>query len=189
LASFAALFDADVLASVRLTDIAIRLARTGLFRMLWSATIHNEWGRVVAKLHPHITAEQIDRRRSQMDLAMPQALVADFEMLVGGLALPDPDDRHVLAAAIKARADVIVTFNLKDFPDAALEPFGIEAQHPDVFLSYQRTLDETRFLRVIKEARAALINPPVTADDYVAGLRRQGLQTIADELEKAKPLI
>jgi predicted nucleic acid-binding protein len=189
LATFAALFDANVLASIRITDLSIRLARTGLFKIHWSDMIHDEWSRAVAKLHPHLTQEQITRRRSQMDHAMPQAMVAGFEQLISGLTLPDPDDRHVLAATLTAKADVIVTFNLKDFPSDVLDPFGIEAQHPDVFLSYQRTLDETRFLRIVKEAREALNEPPLSADEYIEGLRRQGLQTVADELGKAKPLI
>ncbi len=189
MASFAALFDADVLVSIRLTDLAIRLARTGLYRILWTADIHDEWMRAVGKTKPHLTHQQIQRRRDQMDRAMPQALVAGYESLTEALTLPDPNDRHVLAAAIAARADVIVTFNLKDYPIQALGQFGVEAQHPDVFFSYQRTLDETQFLQIVKEARAALINPPISADDYIGGLRRQGLQNIAGELEKAKPLI
>ncbi len=120
---------------------------------------------------------------------MPHALVTDYASLISGLSLPDPNDRHVLAAAIKGRADVIVTFNLKDFPNQELGQIGIEAQHPDVFFSYQRTLDETLFLRVVKEARAALQAPPSSPADYIGGLRRQGLQNVADELEKAMPLI
>lgn len=189
MASFSALFDANVLASIRLTDLSIRLARTGLFKIHWSDTIHDEWSRAVAQIHPNLTPQQITRRRGQMDRAVPQALVSGFEPLIPGLTLPDPDDRHVLAAAITAKADVIVTFDLKHFPNDVLDAFGIEAQHPDVFLSYQRTLDETRFLRIVKEARAALNQPPIDPDAYIDSLRRQGLQTIADELGKAKPLI
>lgn len=189
MASFSALYDADVLASIRLTDISIRLASTGLFRLLWSSTIHDEWSRAVARSHPHISPAQIARRREQMDRAMPQAKVMGYEHLVSSLTLPDIDDRHVLAAAIVGRADVIVTFNQRDFPDAVLVGYGLEAQHPDVFLNHQRTLDETRFLAVVKESRAALTNPPISADEYIDGLRRQGLQTVAAELDRAKRLI
>lgn len=189
MASFGALFDADVLVSMRITDLSIRLAMTGLFRMYWSEDIHDEWSRAVLKLHPHLSPAQINRRRQQMDRAIPQALVTGHDALIASLKLPDAGDRHVLAAAIAARADVIVTFNLRDFPGDALDAFGIEAQHPDVFLSYQRTLEETLFLRIAKEARAALTNPPITADDYIASLRRQGLITTADALANAKALI
>lgn len=189
MASFSALFDANVLVSARLTDLGIRLASTGLFRIHWTNHIHDEWVRAVRKLLPHLTVEQVNHRRKQMDRAIPQALVADYESLVAGLELPDADDRHVLAAAIKAGADVIVTFNLNDFPDGILRRFGIEAQHPDVFFSYQRTLNETLFLQIVKEARAALDNPPISRDEYIASMRRQGLQTIANDLEKARALI
>jgi len=69
-----------------------------------------------------------------MDQHATDALVTGYEELIDGLHLPDPDDRHVLAAAIRGRADVIVTCNLKDFPAGALKSYGIEAQHPDEFL-------------------------------------------------------
>ena len=124
-----------------------------------------------------------------MDEALPQALVTGYEGLIPNITLPDPDDRHVLAAAITGRADVIVTYNLKDFPEEALAPYGIEAQHPDVFLNHQRTLAENLFLDIIKEARAALVVRPFSSEEYIEHLRQCGLQIIAAELEKAKSLI
>ena len=95
----------------------------------------------------------------------------------------------MLAAAIVGRADVIVTFNLKDFPSESLEAYGIEAQHPDVFLNHQRTLDEALFLSAVKAVRARLSRPKYEVDAYLAHLRNAQLPIIAGELEKAKSLI
>lgn len=66
-----------------------------------------------------------------MDRHVPGALVTGFESLIPGIRLPDTDDRHVVTAAVKTRAEAIVTFNLKDFPEQALAPFGVRAIHPD----------------------------------------------------------
>jgi predicted nucleic acid-binding protein len=81
------------------------------------------------------TREQLDRTSSFMDRAVPDALVSGYESLIEGLRLPDPDDRHVLAAAIKCNASVLVTFNLRDFPKDVLDIFDVEAMHPDDFIA------------------------------------------------------
>jgi hypothetical protein len=91
------------------------------------------------------------------------------------LSLPDPNDRHVLAAAIKGRADVIVTANLEDFPAEVLERWGIEAQHPDAFLTGLFDLAQPAFLQAVKTVRARLKNPPKSAEDYLETLRAHGL--------------
>jgi hypothetical protein len=72
-----------------------------------------------------------------MDRAVPDCLVTGYEPLIEGLTLPDPNDRHILAAAIRCGAQIIVTLNLKDFPADVLDPYGVEAMHPDEFLEYQ----------------------------------------------------
>lgn len=110
-----------------------------------------------------------------MDKAIDDALVTGFESLVPGLTLPDPDDRHVLAAAITARADVIVTLNLKDFPAIALKPYSVEAQHPDIFVRHILDLDEPLALAAIRDHRASLKSPNFNSEDYLALLLRQGL--------------
>jgi len=130
---FTALLDASALYSMTITDLVIELARTGTFSARWSHDI-----RSLRSNRPDLDPSKIEARRAAMDAALPDCLVDDYQHLIPGLTLPDLDDRHVLAAAIAARADVIVTKNLKDFPPAALEPHGIEAQHPDTFLIHQR---------------------------------------------------
>ena len=126
-----ALFDACVLFPPSLRDFLVWLAISGACRARWSGTIHDEWIRNVLVHRPTVLKDSLDRCRELMDESVPDSLVMGFEALVAGLALPDPDDRHVLAAAIHGRADCIVTFNLKDFPKSSLSPYRIEAVHPD----------------------------------------------------------
>src|SRR5437660_782706 len=111
----------------------MHLALTGLFRARWSADVHEEWISNLLKKRPDLTRDKLERTRMLMDKHAVDALVTGYEDLIPALQLPDPDDRHVLAAAIRGRADVIVTMSLRDFPSAAIAPFGIEAQHPDEF--------------------------------------------------------
>ena len=114
-----------------------------------------------------------------MNLAIPDGLVIGHETLIAGLTLPDADDRHVLAAAIRCNASVIVTFNEKDFPASALAPYGIEAQHPDLFIDNLFDLDQAAVIAAAQRQRAQLKNPPLDVDRYLAVLLRQGLvQTV-----------
>lgn len=115
-----------------------------------------------------------------MDMHVRDCLVTCYEPLIDSLTLPDPDDRHVLAAAIKCSADMIVTFNLKDFPIQFLEPYGIEATHPDDFINFQLGLAPHVVAVAAKNHRASLKNPPKSIEDYLLALERQGLpQTVA----------
>ena len=107
------------------------LGLSGRFRARWSAQIHDEWKRNLLINRPDLTNAQLDRTSALMDLAIPDGLVTGHEALIAGLTLPDADDCHVLDAAIRCNASVIVTFNERNFPAAALAPYGIKAQHPD----------------------------------------------------------
>jgi PIN domain len=138
---FTAVYDACVLYPAPLRDFLMWLGLSGRFRARWSAQIHDEWKRNLLVNRPDLTATQLDRTSGLMDLAIPDALVTGHEVLVEGLSLPDPDDRHVLAAAIRCHASVIVTFNERDFPADVLESFGLEAQHPDLFVENLFDLD------------------------------------------------
>jgi hypothetical protein len=95
--------------------------------------------------------------------------------LVPALELPDPDDRHVLAAAIHCGADLILTFNLDDFPEHSLASCGIGACHPDLFLVDQLNLDAERVCLAMRQHRACLRNPPKTVEEYLATMEEQGL--------------
>ncbi len=158
------------------------LALSGRFRARWSAQIHEEWKRNLLKNRSDITPEQVDRTSALMDRAIPDALVTGHDVLVPGLNLPDADDRHVLAAAIRCNASVIVTFNERDFPESVLAPFGIEAQHPDEFAENLFDLDPAAVVAAAQRQRAQLKNPALTTDAYLDVLRRQGLVQTAKAL-------
>ena len=128
MSTFTALYDACVLYSAALRDLLMRLALTDLFRARWTDEIHDEWIRNVLANRPDLKREQLERTRTLMNAHVRDCLVNGYEDLIEGLDLPDPDDRHVLAAAIRTRASVIVTFNLDDFPADYLAKYGVEAQ-------------------------------------------------------------
>jgi hypothetical protein len=124
-----------------------------------------------------------------MNRSVPDCLVENHEGLIAGLVLPDPDDRHVLAAAIAGHADAIVTFNLKDFPSDALDPHLIEAIHPDDFVLNQLELRPFEALAAVKKMRARLNRPPQSAAELIATLARSGLPASAAHLRQAQALI
>lgn len=177
--AFTALFDACVLYPFTMRDLLLSLAVTDLFRARWTSRIQREWLTAATRAKPHL-AEALQQTQRTMEEAVLDAEVTGYEGLEATLELPDPDDRHVLAAVIVGRADVIVTVNLKDFPGSVLSPFRIEAQHPDEFVAHVLTLAPPIALGAIKEMRARLQNPPFAPGAFVDLLARQGLsQTVA----------
>jgi predicted nucleic acid-binding protein len=163
--AFTALYDANVLHPASLRDLLIRLGQTGLFRARWTEQILDEAIESILRRRPDLDPERLARTRALMCEAVADCLVTGYERLIEGLELPDPDDRHVLAAAIRCRAEVIVTSNVKDFPASALEPFNIEVQTPDVLL-----------LRVIVQQQAsALQKPTATVEELLDRLAGDGL--------------
>jgi predicted nucleic acid-binding protein len=117
MATFTALYDACVLYPAPLRDFLMRLALTDMYRARWTDRINDEWIGAVLRSRPDLKPEQLERTRSLMNESIRDCLVTEYDSLIDALTLPDPDDRHVVAAAIRARADVIVTFNLNDFPN------------------------------------------------------------------------
>lgn len=136
MAHFVALYDACVLHPAPLRDLLMHLAVSGLYRARWTNRIHEEWIRSVLARRPDVLREALERSRQAMDDHVDDCLVSGYEGLESQLALPDPDDRHVVAAAILCQAGTIVTYNLKDFPEDVLAPLGITAQHPDQFIEH-----------------------------------------------------
>lgn len=163
-----------------LRDLLMHVALTDLYRAKWTYLIHDEWIRNLLKNRQDLTKENLERTRDLMDAHVRDCLVTGFEDLIDAVTLPDPGDRHVLAAAIRSGADVIVTFNLKHYPASALAKYGIEAQHPDEILSYQLDLASNLVCAAAKRHRASLRKHPKTVEDYLATLEAQGLaQTVA----------
>jgi predicted nucleic acid-binding protein len=177
---FTVVYDACVLYPAPLRSFLMYLAMTDLYRARWSNDIHEEWMHNVQKDYPGFTRQQAEKIRDLMNAHVADCVVTGYESLVPALTLPDPDDRHVLAAAIRCGADLIVTFNLKDFPDEAVKPYGIEAQHPDQFLTHQLDLAPNLVCAAAKRQRASLKNPPMNVEEYLESLERQGLaQTVS----------
>ncbi|MGP6460949.1 PIN domain-containing protein [Pseudomonas parakoreensis] len=172
---FTAVYDACVLYPAPLRDFLMWLALSGRFRARWTPEIHREWKRNLLKNRTDLTIEQLDRTSELMDRAIPDACVYDFEDLITGLSLPDTNDRHVLAAAIRCGAGVIVSFNLKDFPDTCLAPYGVEAQHPDEFVENLFHLDQAVVIAAAQRQRQQLKLPPMEVEPFLDLLRRQGL--------------
>lgn len=178
-----AVLDACVIYPPTLRDVLMWLAVVNAYEPRWTEEIHAEWMRNVLADRPDVTLPQLERTRRLMDTTNPKSLISGYEQHLPTLTLPDENDRHVIAAAIEAKASVIVTFNLKDFPRRALSPYGIRALAPDVFLETLFTQNTLRFLRGIRQHRASLERPPKTAEEYLSAMRAQGLLAIAGRLE------
>jgi hypothetical protein len=181
--SCTALLDANVLYPAPMRDLLLQLAVMDLFRAKWTADIHREWIEALLRNEPHRERAALERTRDLMDKSTRDCLVSGYEAMIPSLMLPDPDDRHVLAAAIIARCDVVVTQNLKDFPAAAIAPYGIDVQHPDEFLCSRLHLAQRLFCGAVRKVRLRLKNPPYTIDAYLDTLTRHGLVATASELK------
>jgi hypothetical protein len=133
--------------------------------------------------------KKLERTRDLMNLNTRDCLITGYDNLIPVLQLPDPNDRHVLAAAIIGRCDVIVTQNIKDFPDEELNNYGIEVQHPDEFLCNHLNLAPGLFCSAIRKVRKRLKKPPFTSQQFLEMLTRQGLVATAAELEQFADVI
>lgn len=189
MSQFTVVYDACVLYPAPLRSLLMYLAMTDLYRARWTNEIHEEWMRNITKDYPDITRQQAERIRDLMNAHVLDGVVTGYESLIPSLTLPDADDRHVLAAAIHCGADIIVTFNLKDFPEDALKPYGIEAQHPDHFLSQQFGLAPSVVCAAAKRQRQSLKKPPLTTEEFFTALERQGLAQTASCLRQFAELI
>jgi predicted nucleic acid-binding protein len=183
------LFDASVLYAAPLRDLLLELAVSDLFHAKWTEQINDEWISHLLANRPDLTAAQLSRTRMLMHVHVRDCLVEDYEALIDTLTLPDPDDRHVLAAAIKGHADVIMTFNLVDFPAATLALYGIEAQHPDTFLSSLLDVDTAEVCAAARRVRARLRQPPLDVAAYLAALERSSLPITAASFRALQALL
>ena len=162
--AFTVLLDANVLYPVTLCDALLRLAYAGLFQVRWSQEILDEMARNVKENGPEAGYDSVDRRVHHMKQAFPEAMVVGYEGLIPSMT-NDPKDRHVLAAAVTGRADLIVTSNLRDFPRSACEPYNIDVRGPDDFLCYQWDLENREFLvSVLERWASVLYKPPLTLE-------------------------
>lgn len=178
---FTVILDANVLYPYRKRDLLLWFYHYGLFRARWSHDIINEWTQSLLKDRPDLK-DSLIKQQSTMSKHFPEAIVHDYEPLSRGLTLPDPNDRHVLAAAIKCGAQHIITENLKDFPNEALHPYDIEAISADEFLNRTFHLYNAQALTIMKERRQTYNNPAFTAPEFIMDLTAKGLPKLATSL-------
>lgn len=179
---FIVLLDANVLYPFRMRDALLRFAEAGLFRARWSAKIMDEWQTALLASRPELE-ESLRQQVSAMSRAFPEALVTGYHKLIPALELPDENDRHVLAAAIVADAEHIVTENLKDFPDEALEPYGLCAVTADDFLESTFEHYPAQAVGALRTMRRAYRNPEFTPDQFIFDLQSKGLPKTALRLK------
>jgi hypothetical protein len=174
-----AVFDPCVLYPFHLRNILVQAAVDRLIEARWTDAIHQEWIRSLAAAAPSMPPDRLQIARSLIDAALPAAAVRDYEMHIAAVVLPDPDDRHVVAAGIAAGASVILTWNLRDFPVGALIHHGLVAQTPERFLV--ELYDDAPDLMVgsLANARRNLTKTLVSRADFVDVMRNQRLNELA----------
>lgn len=184
---YTALIDACSLVSAPRRDLLLTLAEAEFFRLRWSAEILDETERAIARLHAE--RGQADptgaarRNRQAMETAFDDALVASFDDFRPACAgLPDAGDAHVLAAALKTEAQMIVTENLKHFPADVLRPLNIEAKSADAFIADTLSLHIARGVAAVRQLRTRLKKPAMDAEDYLLRLEAHGLAQTVNEL-------
>ncbi len=172
-----AALDACVLGGALRRNILLSLAEADLFRPKWSARILEETQKAISKM----TKSKTDgsRQREKIEDAFPEALVTEYESLEKDLNLPDADDRHVLAAAIKASASVIVTDNLVHFPVKALRPYALKAMSANDFIIEMVEFDLPRDLLALERMRRRFKKPMMSKADLIHKTKAQGLPGVA----------
>lgn len=184
-----AVYDACVLYPFHLRNVLIQCAVDGLTVARWTNEIHAEWIRNLANNSPDIPVARLEATRDRMMAVLPEADVSNYQALIPNLSLPDPDDRHVLAAAIAGQAAVIVTWNLKHFPASQLQPLGIACLSPDDFLMRLHADFPDALTASVLRARQNLRRTLPSAEEFIDALERQGLTTFSAMLRSAKSVL
>jgi predicted nucleic acid-binding protein len=185
-----AVYDACVLYPFHLRNVLIQCAFDGLVEARWTDDIHAEWMRNLAANSPEMPLKRLQATRDLMKAALSDADVADYRSLISSLSLPDPDDRHVLAAAIAGKASLIVTWNLKHFPAAGLRPHGVSAISPDDFLVTLHSTYRSVLIASVQRARQNLRKTLPSVEAFIDALDARGLKAFSTVLrQRATQLI
>lgn len=176
------ILDACVLFPAPLRDFLMHLALLDVFQARWTDEIHAEWIRNVLKIRPDLTEKQLNRTKDLMNLHVRDCLVENYENLIDKISLPDENDRHVLATAIKAKAEIILTFNLRDFPNEILEKYNLKAISPDKLLVDLFDSNADNFNLAFERQLKSLKKPPKTADELLQILESQRLEKTIEKL-------
>jgi predicted nucleic acid-binding protein len=184
---YTAFIDACALAGALQRNLMLTLAEAEFFRVRWSEKVLDETQTaieaIVAKKGDPDPARAAIRARGAMEQAFEDAMVEDFEdflALCGGL--PDKKDAHVLAAALKTKADVLVTDNVKHFPPGQLAAFGVAVRTADEFIADTIMLDEGRAVPALRRMRERFLKPNLTADELLLRMEAVGLTETVDVL-------
>lgn len=185
---FVVVLDANVLYPFRIRDTLLNFYHAGLFRGRWTSKILDEWTSNLLDRKPELKTS-IDAQLEAMSKAFPEAMVVGYDDLISALTLPDPNDRHVLAAAIRCGAQHIVTQNLRDFPNDVLEQYSIEAIDADEFLSRTFELYTTEATEILRNMRQNYKNPPFTPSEFVLDLTAKGLPKLASQIRPMRTFL
>jgi len=179
-----AVCDACVLYPFHLRNILVQASVDGLYEARWTDEIHDEWTRNLIASIPEIPPQRLQLTRQLMERALPDAKVSGFHRHVDDIRLPDPDDRHVVAAAIEVKATHILTWNLRDFPTAELKKHGLMRQTPDAFLAglYDRVPDVV--IASLANARRNLSRSGMSGPDFLEVLRNQKLLQLGRRVQR-----
>lgn len=180
---FVVVLDTNVLYPFRMRDALFHFAEAGLFRARWTAEILEEWRAALIKNKPQL-AESIALQMQAIERVFPEGCVDGYQDLIEALQLPDPNDRHVLAAAIVADAEHIITENIKDFPEDAIKKYGIEAVTADDFLASTFELYPADATAALRTMRRNYNNPPINPGEFIFDLQGKGMPKLASMLKQ-----
>jgi hypothetical protein len=181
-----AVFDACILYPFHLRNIVVQAAVDRLVDARWTDAIHEEWIRNLTADAPTISIERLRVTQRLMNDALPMATVNGYEEQISEVTLPDPNDRHVVAAAITAKAPLILTWNLRHFPAQELRRFGLRAMNPDAFLCSLFDKIPELVIGSLANARQNLSKTRLSASDFVDILENQKLALLAKRLKKRR---
>jgi len=184
--NFIAILDACVLYPAPVRDLLLSFADNGLYKPKWSEDIQEEWSRNLLLNRQDLNKELLQLTIEAMNNAFPDSNVEKYDSLIPDIMLPDPNDRHVVAAAIRSKADVIVTYNLKDFPKSIENEYDIEIQHPDEFLCNVYDLHPEKAKEAFAKMVKRLKNPPKSASEVLETLSRSDLKRIIEKLKNVR---
>lgn len=173
---FSVILDACVLYPAPIRDLLLSFAAEGLYKPKWTDAINDEWIRNLLENRPDLSEDRLRLTVEAMNLAFPDALIDNYEDLIPSLELPDEEDRHVLACGIRANADLITTFNLKDFPESEVGKYDIEVQHPDMFIVNLLDLNPEKGCEAFSKMVNRLKNPLLSKEEVLEALRKCGLK-------------
>lgn len=174
------IIDTNVLYPLWVRDVLFWFAYYDLLRLAWTDDILKEWGKVMRR--KGLSEDLISNRIKKVNNAFPEAKIEDYQSYLDCLDLPDKDDRHVVAAAIKSNANFIITYNLKDFPSNELSKYKIEAIDPDSIISNCIIQNESTSLLAFHNLVEIKSNPKLPISEAIDILHNNDLVKAANHL-------